>query len=82
MPLRTTPYYDDVIATYAFRRHVKPGITGWAQVEGGRGGTREVGQMRSRVERDLWYIDNWSILLDLRNPQNGADCLFFQKNAY
>ena len=75
-------YYDDVIATYAFRRHVKPGITGWAQVEGWRGETREVGQMRSRVERDLWYIDNWSILLDLRILVRTGLVLFFQKNAY
>ena len=59
-------HYDKLIATYAFRQHVKPGITGWAQVSGHRGETREVGQMSARVEHDLWYINNWSPWLDLK----------------
>lgn len=58
--------YEKLIANYAFRHHVKPGLTGWAQVNGYRGETREIEQMERRVEHDLWYINNWSPLLDLR----------------
>jgi putative colanic acid biosynthesis UDP-glucose lipid carrier transferase len=45
---------------------VKPGITGWAQVNGWRGETDTVEQIRKRVEHDLYYIENWSIVLDLK----------------
>ena len=58
--------YEQTIAFYARRHNVKPGITGWAQVNGLRGDTSADGVMRARVEHDLWYIDNWSLLLDLR----------------
>jgi len=58
--------YDKVIANYALRNHVKPGITGWAQVNGYRGETPTADLMNQRVERDLWYINNWSIWLDIR----------------
>jgi Undecaprenyl-phosphate glucose phosphotransferase len=58
--------YEKLIANYAFRHHVKPGLTGWAQVNGYRGETRRVEQMKQRVEFDLWYINNWSPGLDLR----------------
>lgn len=58
--------YEQRIATYAFRYHVKPGITGWAQVNGYRGETRTVALMEKRVEHDLWYINNWSIWLDAK----------------
>jgi len=58
--------YEQAIAFYARRHNVKPGITGWAQVNGLRGDTAAEGKMRSRVEHDLWYIDNWSMMLDLR----------------
>jgi len=58
--------YGQVIADYAFRHHVKPGITGWAQVEGFRGGTPRLELMEERIRRDLWYINNWSMALDLR----------------
>jgi undecaprenyl-phosphate galactose phosphotransferase/putative colanic acid biosynthesis UDP-glucose lipid carrier transferase len=58
--------YSDVLSDYAFRHHVKPGITGWAQVQGCRGETAHLDQMRRRVDLDLWYINNWSIGLDLR----------------
>jgi Undecaprenyl-phosphate glucose phosphotransferase len=60
--------YEQLIATYAFRYHVKPGITGWAQVNGSRGETRTVDLMEERVKLDLWYINNWSIWLDLGAP--------------
>jgi putative colanic acid biosynthesis UDP-glucose lipid carrier transferase len=57
-------YFDQVIANYAFRHRMKPGITGYAQVKGLRGETPTVEAMQRRVDLDLWYIDNWSFLLD------------------
>jgi len=59
-------HYGDLLSDYAFRHHVKPGITGWAQVNGYRGETARVKQMKGRVDRDLWYINNWSLLLDFK----------------
>jgi Undecaprenyl-phosphate glucose phosphotransferase len=58
--------YEKLIANYAFRHHVKPGLTGWAQVRGYRGETRHVEQMERRVAHDLWYINNWSLWLDFK----------------
>ena len=57
--------YGALIATYALRHHVKPGLTGLAQMRGLRGETHEVAQMERRVEQDLWYINHWSLALDL-----------------
>ena len=57
--------YTKLIGNYAFRHHVKPGITGWAQVNGFRGETPDLDSMKKRVELDLWYINNWTIWLDL-----------------
>jgi Undecaprenyl-phosphate glucose phosphotransferase len=58
--------YEHKISLYARRHNVKPGITGWAQIHGFRGETNTDDKMRQRVEHDLYYIDNWSIWLDLR----------------
>ena len=58
--------YDRLIATYAIRHKMKPGITGWAQVNGFRGETPEIGMMKRRVDSDLWYIESWSLWLDIR----------------
>jgi Undecaprenyl-phosphate glucose phosphotransferase len=58
-------HYSQLLSDYAFRHHVKPGITGWAQVHGCRGGTAQVGLMKNRLDHDLWYINNWSLGLDL-----------------
>ena len=58
--------YETLIANYAFRHHVKPGITGWAQVHGLRGETPTAEVMAKRIEYDLWYIANWSLWLDFR----------------
>jgi lipopolysaccharide/colanic/teichoic acid biosynthesis glycosyltransferase len=55
-----------VVAEYAQRYRVKPGMTGWAQVNGFRGGIASVEELRRRVEYDLFYIENWSLLFDLR----------------
>lgn len=56
----------DVVNNYLQRHLVKPGITGWAQVNGARGETRKVSQMQKRVDYDIWYIENWSFMLDIR----------------
>jgi exopolysaccharide biosynthesis polyprenyl glycosylphosphotransferase len=58
--------YGKLIDNYIFRHHVKPGITGWAQIHGFRGETADVALMEKRVQLDLWYINNWSLWLDLR----------------
>jgi undecaprenyl-phosphate galactose phosphotransferase/putative colanic acid biosynthesis UDP-glucose lipid carrier transferase len=58
--------FQNTVADYAFRHHMKPGITGWAQCHGFRGATPSLKHIESRVELDLWYINNWSLWLDLR----------------
>ncbi|MGX5734870.1 exopolysaccharide biosynthesis polyprenyl glycosylphosphotransferase [Bosea thiooxidans] len=64
--------FEKVVRNYAYRRRVKPGLTGWAQVHGCRGPTPTTALIERRVEYDLWYIDNWSLGLDfsilLRTP--------------
>ena len=59
-------YFQDVVADYAVRHRVKPGITGWAQVNGWRGETRTVEQLQSRIDHDFHYIENWSMFLDVK----------------
>ena len=65
-PLALNTEYENIIGNYAFRHHVKPGVTGWAQVNGMRGETQTVDLMARRVEFDLWYINNWSLWLDFK----------------
>ena len=57
--------YDEVVDGYFARHRVKPGITGWAQINGWRGETDTPEKIQHRVEHDLYYIENWSVLLDL-----------------
>lgn len=64
--LAHTNEYSHLIDKYMVRHFVKPGITGWAQVTGFRGETKELWQMEGRVKRDIWYMENWSIWLDAR----------------
>lgn len=59
-------YYKDLVESYMKRHKVKPGITGWAQVNGYRGETDTLEKMQKRVEYDLWYINNWSLWLDIK----------------
>jgi len=59
-------YYSTVLATYATRHKVKPGITGWAQVNGCRGETDVPEKMWKRIEYDLYYIENWSLWFDIK----------------
>ncbi len=64
--LKHTDEYSKIIGHYMVRQFLKPGITGWAQVNGYRGETQAVFQMQKRVEYDLWYMEHWSILFDVR----------------
>ena len=59
-------YFQSKIAPFSRRHTVKPGLTGWAQVNGFRGATDTLEKMQRRVEHDLYYIDNWSFLLDMK----------------
>lgn len=63
--LKHTQEYSLLINKFMVRHFVKPGITGWAQVTGYRGETKELWQMEGRVMRDIWYIEHWTFLLDL-----------------
>jgi undecaprenyl-phosphate galactose phosphotransferase/putative colanic acid biosynthesis UDP-glucose lipid carrier transferase len=74
--------YAKLIANYAFRQHVKPGLTGWAQVNGFRGETSRIEQMERRITCDLWYIRNWSFWLDLKVLVLTALELVRGRNAY
>lgn len=81
--LAHTDMYSRQIEEYMVRHFVRPGITGWAQVTGFRGETKELWQMEERVKRDIWYIENWSIWLDLRIIWMTAKSLFIHdKKAY
>jgi Undecaprenyl-phosphate glucose phosphotransferase len=74
--------YEKLIANYAFRHHVKPGLTGWAQINGARGETCNIEQMERRVEYDLWYINNWSPWLDLKIVLQTVVTALRQTSAY
>lgn len=75
-------HYGAIIRHYGRRAQVRPGITGWAQVNGYRGETRSPDEMAARIEHDLWYIANWSLWFDIKiillTPIYG----FIHKNAY
>jgi Undecaprenyl-phosphate glucose phosphotransferase len=75
-------YFTSTIEKYAFRHHVKSGVTGWAQVSGARGETDTLEKMRRRVELDLWYINNWSIWLDFSIMIRTAFVVFSGKDAH
>ena len=81
--LHHTEVYRQLIDKYMVRHFVKPGITGWAQVTGFRGETKELWQMEGRVQRDIWYIENWSVWLDLRIIGKTISQIFFRdEHAY
>lgn len=79
-------YHDQqfarVIGQYYARHRVRPGITGWAQVNGLRGGVEDDEQIRRRIDFDLWYIENWSILFDLRILLMTPFVGLINRNAY
>ncbi len=74
--------YGKMINGYLGRHRVKPGITGWAQVNGLRGETDTPEKMRLRVEHDLYYIDHWSLWLDIKILAQTLVFGFFHRNAY
>ena len=81
--LKHTEEYSHLIDRYMVRHLVKPGITGWAQVNGYRGITDELWKMEKRVEYDVWYIENWNFLLDLRIiVRTAMNMLRPDKNAF
>ena len=81
--LAHTEQYSQLIEKYMVRHFVKPGVTGWAQVTGFRGETKELWQMEGRVKRDIWYMEHWSIWLDIRIIWMTFKTIFIHdKNAY
>ena len=64
--LRHTEDYSKIMGQYMVRQFLKPGVTGWAQVHGYRGEIKDEEQLRKRIEHDIWYMENWSIWLDMR----------------
>jgi|HubBroStandDraft_1064217.scaffolds.fasta_scaffold00066_36 Undecaprenyl-phosphate glucose phosphotransferase len=75
-------FCHEIVATYFHRHRVKPGITGWAQVNGYRGATSEVDDLVKRVEYDLFYIENWSLLFDLKIMLKTVRSVLSTENAY
>lgn len=81
--LKHTEQYSELINNYLVRHYAKPGITGWAQVNGYRGETKELDDMKNRVKYDIWYIENWSFLLDMKIIFRTVFNMFKgEKNAY
>lgn len=78
--LAHTQFYSEQIDKYMIRHFVKPGITGWAQVTGYRGETRELWQMEGRVKRDIWYMEHWTFWLDLRIIWKTVKAMFLSNN--
>ena len=75
-------YFESLLGDYAFRHHVKPGMTGWAQCNGARGGTPTIEHIAQRVKLDLWYINNWSLRLDVRIFLKTIFEVIRKRNAY
>ena len=75
-------HYAQLLDDYLARQRVKPGMTGWAQVNGLRGETDTPEKMRRRVQYDLYYIDNWSVFLDLKILVLTLFVGFVNRNAY
>ena len=74
--------FTDIVDRYAARHRVKPGITGWAQVNGWRGETDTVEKIQKRVDFDLYYIDNWSIWFDIQILLKTIFVILKDDNAY
>lgn len=81
--LKHTSDYTRLVDHYMVRHAVKPGITGWAQVNGYRGITDQLWKMERRVEHDVWYIENWSFLLDMKIiVRTVMNAIAGEKNAF
>jgi exopolysaccharide biosynthesis polyprenyl glycosylphosphotransferase len=81
-PIALDKLYSQTIEHYELRQHVKPGITGWAQVNGLRGETQIPALMERRINYDIWYAKNASISLDIEVLLRTPGELFLQRNAY
>jgi len=75
-------YFETQLSDYAFRHHVRPGITGWAQCNGARGATPTIEHIAERGRLDLWYVNNWSLWLDLLILAKTAVEVIRKRNAY
>lgn len=75
-------HFQSIVSDYAFRHHVKPGLTGWAQCNGSRGATPSVEEIARRIKLDLWYINNWSLLLDFQILMKTFFEVIRKRNAY
>ena len=81
--LAHTEIYAQLIDKYMVRHFIKPGATGWAQTNGFRGETKELSQMEGRVKADIWYMEHWTLLLDLYIIYKTiANVIIGEKNAY
>ena len=81
--VKHTEEYSQLIDKYMVRHFIKPGITGWSQINGFRGETKELEQMEGRIRGDIWYIEHWSFWLDLYIIyKTVANALHGEKNAY
>ena len=74
--------YRELVKAYMVRHKVRPGITGWAQINGHRGETDTIEKMKARVEYDLQYLRGWSLRLDLQIIARTVKLVFFDRNAY
>ena len=74
--------FQKIVSDYAFRHHVKPGLTGWAQCNGSRGATPSAEEISRRIKLDLWYINNWSLLLDFQILIKTFFEVMRKRNAY
>jgi putative colanic acid biosynthesis UDP-glucose lipid carrier transferase len=74
--------YRELVKAYMVRHKVRPGITGWAQINGHRGETDTIDKMKARVEYDLQYLRNWSLRLDLQIIARTIKLVFVDRNAY
>jgi Undecaprenyl-phosphate glucose phosphotransferase len=74
--------FEQILSDYAFRHHVKPGMTGWAQCNGARGATPSIEHIAERVRLDLWYINNWSLWLDVQVLIKTLFEVLRKRNAY
>ena len=82
--LKHTEEYRELVDKFMVRHFAKPGLTGWAQILGYRGETKTVEDMKKRADADIWYIENWNFMLDLKIIFRTAYMILFKKeeNAF